>query len=158
MSREKLRRAALPPVQENSSFLELLPIVRQHIIDGFTPKALDVFRREFDFFDKVTSISGVLFPLPKEERRAGIRRELEKIQVQGDDLYLPTAPNKLVCELDRTHYGLNCLHISTKFYLVPIILGKFKTPFMCLAAHVGTFMHQLWGYLPFFSYKRQGIL
>ncbi|KAK8278387.1 hypothetical protein V6Z12_D09G040200 [Gossypium hirsutum] len=74
MSREKLRRAALPPVQENSSFLELLPIVRQHIIDGFTPKALDVFRREFDFFDKVTSISGVLFPLPKEERRAGIRR------------------------------------------------------------------------------------
>ncbi|PPS12529.1 hypothetical protein GOBAR_AA08088 [Gossypium barbadense] len=81
---------------KNSAFLELLPIVRQHIIDGFTPKALDAFRREFEFFDKVTSICGVLFPLPKEERRAGIRRELEKIQVQGDDLYLPTAPNKLV--------------------------------------------------------------
>nr|CAD1832620.1 unnamed protein product [Ananas comosus var. bracteatus] len=48
-----------------------------------------------DFFDKVTSISGVLFPLPKEERRAGIRRELEKISVEGDDLYLPTAPNKI---------------------------------------------------------------
>ncbi|GMQ07016.1 hypothetical protein CsSME_00051391 [Camellia sinensis var. sinensis] len=29
----------------------------QQIIDGFTPKAIDVFRREFDFFDKVTSIS-----------------------------------------------------------------------------------------------------
>ncbi|XP_039047721.1 phosphatidylinositol 4-kinase alpha 1-like isoform X2 [Hibiscus syriacus] len=81
---------------KNSSFQELLPIVRQHIIDSFTPKALDVFQREFDFFDKVTSISGVLFPLPKEERRAGIRRELEKIQLEGDDLYLPTAPNKLV--------------------------------------------------------------
>ncbi|KAK8617600.1 hypothetical protein V6N13_080510 [Hibiscus sabdariffa] len=81
---------------KNSSFYELLPIVRQHIIDSFTPKALDVFQREFDFFDKVTSISGVLFPLPKEERRAGIRRELEKIQLEGDDLYLPTAPNKLV--------------------------------------------------------------
>ncbi|GMJ06801.1 hypothetical protein like AT1G49340 [Hibiscus trionum] len=81
---------------KNSSFQELLPIVRQHIIDSFTPKALDVFKREFDFFDKVTSISGVLFPLPKEERRAGIRRELEKIQLEGDDLYLPTAPNKLV--------------------------------------------------------------
>lgn len=59
---------------QNSSFQELLPLVRQHIIDGFTPKALDMFQREFDFFDKVTSISGVLFPLPKEERRAGIRR------------------------------------------------------------------------------------
>jgi len=51
-----------------------LPQVRQHIIDGFSPNALDMFTREFDFFDKVTSISGVLFPLPKEERRAGIRR------------------------------------------------------------------------------------
>ncbi|GAB2267297.1 Phosphatidylinositol 4-kinase alpha 1 [Dionaea muscipula] len=81
---------------KNSSFLALLPAVRQKIIDSFTPKALDIFQREFDFFDKVTSISGVLFPLPKEERRAGIRRELEKIQVEGDDLYLPTAPNKLV--------------------------------------------------------------
>lgn len=81
---------------KNSSFQALLPVVREHIIDGFTPKALDVFKREFDFFDKVTSISGVLFPLPKEERRAGIRRELEKIEVEGEDLYLPTAHNKLV--------------------------------------------------------------
>ncbi|CAK7329726.1 unnamed protein product [Dovyalis caffra] len=81
---------------KNGSFQELLPVVRQHIIDGFTPKALDLFQREFDFFDKVTSISGVLYPLPKEERRAGIRRELEKIELVGEDLYLPTAPNKLV--------------------------------------------------------------
>lgn len=81
---------------KNSSFLALLPIVRQRIIDSFTPEARDMFLREFDFFDKVTSISGVLFPLRKEERRAGIRSELEKIRVEGDDLYLPTAPNKLV--------------------------------------------------------------
>jgi hypothetical protein len=38
-------------------------MVKERIIDGFTPKALDLFQREFDFFDKVTSISGVLFPL-----------------------------------------------------------------------------------------------
>ncbi|KAM7479286.1 hypothetical protein LguiA_027499 [Lonicera macranthoides] len=81
---------------KNSSFQALLPVVRQRIIDGFSPKALDLFNREFDFFDKVTSISGVLFSLPKEERRAGIRRELVKIEVKGEDLYLPTAPNKLV--------------------------------------------------------------
>lgn len=59
---------------QNSSFQALLPFVRQLIIDGFTPKARDLFQREFDFFDKVTSISGVLYPVPKEERRAGIRR------------------------------------------------------------------------------------
>ncbi|GAB4837929.1 Phosphatidylinositol 4-kinase alpha 1 [Ancistrocladus abbreviatus] len=82
--------------QKSSSFQALLPVVRQKIIDSFSLKAFEVFQREFDFFDKVTSISGVLFPLPKEERRAGIRRELEKIQVEGDDLYLPTAPSKLV--------------------------------------------------------------
>ncbi|XP_030524992.1 phosphatidylinositol 4-kinase alpha 1 isoform X4 [Rhodamnia argentea] len=81
---------------KNNNFQAMLPVVREHIIDGFTPKALDLFKREFDFFDKVTSISGVLFPLPKEERRAGIRRELEKIEMEGVDLYLPTAPNKLV--------------------------------------------------------------
>ncbi|CAI8594655.1 unnamed protein product [Vicia faba] len=85
-----------PNSVKNGSFLELLPAVRQHIIDGFNPKALDIFKREFDFFDKVTSISGVLYPLPKEERRAGIKRELEKIELDGEDLYLPTATTKLV--------------------------------------------------------------
>ncbi|CAA7048445.1 unnamed protein product [Microthlaspi erraticum] len=83
-------------LDKNARFRGILPEVRQHIVDGFTPKAFDLFSREFDFFDKVTSISGVLFPLPKEERRAGIRRELEKIKMQGEELYLPTAPNKLV--------------------------------------------------------------
>ncbi|KAI4295546.1 hypothetical protein L6164_035584 [Bauhinia variegata] len=84
------------PNPKNNSFQELLPVVRQRIIDGFSPKALDLFKREFDFFDKVTSISGVLYPVPKDERRAGIRRELEKIEMQGDDLYVPTDPNLLV--------------------------------------------------------------
>nr|XP_009769807.1 PREDICTED: phosphatidylinositol 4-kinase alpha 1-like isoform X2 [Nicotiana sylvestris] len=58
----------------HAAFLALLPLVRQRIIDGFSEKARDVFQREFDFFNKVTSISGALYPLPKEERRAGIRR------------------------------------------------------------------------------------
>ncbi|CAI0377232.1 unnamed protein product [Linum tenue] len=83
-------------VIKNNSFQEILPVVREHIIDGFNDKARDIFQREFDFFDEVTSISGVLLPLPKDERRAGIRTELEKIQMRGDDLYLPTAPSKFV--------------------------------------------------------------
>lgn len=81
---------------KDNSFNELLPIIKQRIIDGFTPEAYDVFVREFRFFDKVTSISGTLYDLPKEERRAGIRRELEKITLEGDDIYLPTDPHKLV--------------------------------------------------------------
>ncbi|KAI3838903.1 hypothetical protein MKX03_002679, partial [Papaver bracteatum] len=54
-----------------------------HIVECFNLKARDIFESEFDLFDKVTSISGALYPLPKEHRRA-------------DDLYLPTAPSKLV--------------------------------------------------------------
>ncbi|KAM3393858.1 hypothetical protein P3S68_002859 [Capsicum galapagoense] len=81
---------------KNIAFLAQLPLVRQRIIDSFNAKARDLFQREFDFFDKVTSISGALYPLTKEERRAGIRRELEKIEMQGDDLYLPTASNKIL--------------------------------------------------------------
>lgn len=59
---------------QNSNFLTLLPIMRQRIIEGFNPTARDLFQREFNFFEKVTAISGILFSLPKEERRAGIRR------------------------------------------------------------------------------------
>ncbi|WOK93151.1 phosphatidylinositol 4-kinase alpha 1 [Canna indica] len=83
-------------VVKGNSFQAMLPLIRQKIIDSFTPDALDLFEREFNFFDKVTSISGVLYPLPKEERRAGIKRELEKISIEGDDLYIPTATNRIV--------------------------------------------------------------
>ncbi|MCO5577947.1 hypothetical protein L7F22_031784 [Adiantum nelumboides] len=83
-------------LQERNPFHDLVLRVRERIIESFNPPALDMFEREFRFFDKVTNISGILYPLPKEQRRAGIKRELEKIEVEGEDLYLPTAPNKLV--------------------------------------------------------------
>lgn len=83
-------------LQERNLFHDVVLKVRRRIIESFNPEALDMFEREFRFFDKVTNISGALYPLRKEERRAGIKRELEKIKVEGDDLYLPTAPNKLV--------------------------------------------------------------
>ncbi|GBG80565.1 hypothetical protein CBR_g31025 [Chara braunii] len=82
--------------EESNVLWTIVPRVRQRIIDGFTAEAKDVYEREFQFFDAVTSISGTLKPLPKDERRAGIRRELEKIKIPGDDLYLPTAPDKIV--------------------------------------------------------------
>lgn len=72
------KEAAAPKA---TAFHSLLPAVREKIVDGFTPEARDMFEREFEFFDKVTSISGVLFPLPKEERRAGIKRYKVKTTV-----------------------------------------------------------------------------
>lgn len=100
----QLQGEEAPPAEEvgkegvnvKSPLYEIAPRVIQRIIDSFTHEAFTVYDEEFQFFDKVTSISGVLFPLPKESRRAAIRRELEKIQVDSDALYLPTDPNKLV--------------------------------------------------------------
>ncbi|KAL2653163.1 hypothetical protein R1flu_021291 [Riccia fluitans] len=88
--------ASKEPTVAKGNLYEIAPQVKQRIINGFSQEAYDVFLREFRFFDKVTSISGALYSLPKDQRRAGIRRELEKIEVEGDDLYLPTAPHMLV--------------------------------------------------------------
>ena len=48
--------------------------VKDRIIKTFSNEALDLFKREFQFFDKVTNICASLYPLPKEKRRAGIRK------------------------------------------------------------------------------------
>lgn len=94
--------AAKEGVDMKNPLYEIVPKVKKRIIDSFTAESFTIYDQEFQFFDKVTSISGVLFPLPKESRRQAIRRELEKIQVEGDALYLPTDPTKLVkgIELD----------------------------------------------------------
>jgi len=57
-----------------NALYEIVPRVKNRIIDSFTPEALTIYEEEFRFFDKVTSISGALFPLPKESRRSAIRR------------------------------------------------------------------------------------
>lgn len=77
-------------------FHDLVRKVKERIIESFNDQAHDMYIREFRFFENVTNISGKLYPLSKDERRAAIRSELEKIEIEGDDLYLPTAPNKLV--------------------------------------------------------------
>ncbi|KAG0561044.1 hypothetical protein KC19_9G032800 [Ceratodon purpureus] len=97
-----LDEAGKEGVNMKNPLYEIVPKVKKRIIDSFTAEAFTIYDQEFQFFDKVTSISGVLFPLPKESRRQAIRRELEKIEVEGDALYLPTDPTKLVkgIELD----------------------------------------------------------
>lgn len=45
---------------------------------------------------QVTSISGILKPVPKDERRTRIAEELRKIKLDRSDLYLPTNPDARV--------------------------------------------------------------
>lgn len=57
---------------ENVLF-QIVPRVRQRVIDSFSAEARGAFEREFKFFDSVTSISATLKPIPKSDRKAAIR-------------------------------------------------------------------------------------
>ncbi|TYH52341.1 hypothetical protein ES332_D09G020200v1 [Gossypium tomentosum] len=81
---EKIAKRDCAFVPAASNVLQFKCMACAAKITTYSLEDLDVFRREFDFFDKVTSISGVLFPLPKEERRAGIRR----LEMIGDKMFL----------------------------------------------------------------------
>eukprot|EP00884_Botryococcus_braunii_P016006 jgi/Botrbrau1/3089/Bobra.0070s0075.1 len=49
-------------------------------------------KAELDFFDSVTSISGKLYPVPRDERKAAAVRLASQLEVEREDLYLPTNP------------------------------------------------------------------
>lgn len=61
------------PAAEPNALWAIVPRVRQRIIDSFSARQRVAFDHEFSFFDAVTSISGTLRPVPKEERRAAIQ-------------------------------------------------------------------------------------
>ena len=70
--------------------------LRQQIIDLFS----DVFRanyeNEFQFFERVTNISGILKPRePKNEQRQILKAKLKEIEITPK-LYLPTSPDTTV--------------------------------------------------------------
>lgn len=70
----------------------LMKSIIDKIIQSFTPLEQLLYRIEFDFFEQVTSISGVLKPLPsKEQRKQRIRELLSKIHIQPG-IYLPINP------------------------------------------------------------------
>ena len=100
-----LCQAELGEVKPTDKPIEMTPFRRlcqsllDTIIANFTPAERSYFRDEFAFFEQVTAISGILKPLPtKQERKAKIKTELEKIEVKKG-LYLPTNPHLQVREI-----------------------------------------------------------
>ncbi|XP_021377626.1 phosphatidylinositol 4-kinase alpha-like isoform X3 [Mizuhopecten yessoensis] len=62
--------------------------------------ALMFYEREFDFFGKITSISGTIKPFPKgPERKKACLEELSKIKLQPG-CYLPSNPEAIVAKID----------------------------------------------------------
>lgn len=77
--------------------------VMESLIGSFTQEDKGFYEREFDFFGKVTGISGTLKPLikrPKPEKKQKIEEELRKIQVDVG-VYLPSNPDGVVIGIDR---------------------------------------------------------
>ncbi|SMY25819.1 unnamed protein product [Zymoseptoria tritici ST99CH_1A5] len=81
----------------------VLDRVMNSLIDSFSSEDKDFYEREFDFFGKVTGISGTLKPFikrPKPEKKQKIEEELRKIQVDVG-VYLPSNPDGVVIGIDR---------------------------------------------------------
>lgn len=81
----------------------VLDRVMERMIDTFLPEDKEFYEREFDFFGKVTGISGTLKPFikrPKPEKKQKIEEELRKISVDSG-VYLPSNPDGVVIGIDR---------------------------------------------------------
>jgi phosphatidylinositol 4-kinase A len=89
--------------QEPDPVKPVLDKVMSSLISSFSAEDKDFYEREFEFFGKVTGISGTLKPFikrPKPEKKQKIEEELRKIQVDVG-VYLPSNPDGVVIGIDR---------------------------------------------------------
>lgn len=70
------------------------------IKDKLSGPAKEFFDREFEFFGKITAVSGDIRPYPKGvERKNACLAALQKIAVQPG-CYLPSNPEAIVTDID----------------------------------------------------------
>lgn len=80
----------------------LLDAITKKIEEQFSPNGFAFYQREFNFFERVTGISGALKPLAKKERwekKIKIDEELLKIKVDPG-VYLPSSPESIIIDID----------------------------------------------------------
>ncbi|XP_042899450.1 phosphatidylinositol 4-kinase alpha isoform X2 [Parasteatoda tepidariorum] len=87
-------------VQQDPVMFEPLENIMNHIIGSLSGPAKLFYEREFDFFGKVTAISGEIRPYPKgPQRKQACLDALAKIKVQPG-CYLPSNPEAVVLDID----------------------------------------------------------
>lgn len=87
-------------LQQDPDLYEHFHHIMHHIIDFLSGPAKQFYEREFDFFQKITAISGVIRVFPKGvERKNACLNELSKIVVQPG-CYLPSNPEAVVLDID----------------------------------------------------------
>ncbi|CAB3991377.1 Phosphatidylinositol 4-kinase alpha [Paramuricea clavata] len=85
----------------DSGIADRLEYIMQKITESLSGSALDFYKREFDFFEKVTGISGEIKPLPKPQRKQACLDALRKIKVESG-VYLPSNPECMILDIDYT--------------------------------------------------------
>ncbi|EDW82565.1 uncharacterized protein Dwil_GK25066 [Drosophila willistoni] len=79
---------------------EALDLLTQNIIASFSGAAKRFYEREFDFFGKITAVSGEIRSFPKGiERKNACLAALSRIKVQSG-CYLPSNPEAMVLDID----------------------------------------------------------
>ena len=72
----------------------------QNIISSFSGAAKRFYEREFDFFGKITAVSGDIRSFPKgQPRKKACLEALSRIKVQSG-CYLPSNPEAMVVDID----------------------------------------------------------
>lgn len=80
---------------------DTLDALVKNILGALSGPAKQFYEREFDFFEKITNISGEIRPYPKgPERKQACLTALRKIQVQPG-CYLPSNPEAMVIDIDK---------------------------------------------------------
>nr|XP_023019758.1 phosphatidylinositol 4-kinase alpha [Leptinotarsa decemlineata] len=87
-------------MQKDHVLFETLESITNSIVGDLSGPAKLFYEREFDFFDKITNISGEIRPIPKgAERKKACLEALSKIKVQPG-CYLPSNPEAMVLDID----------------------------------------------------------
>lgn len=86
--------------QKDVVLYDVLDSLSNKILSSISGPAKQFYEREFDFFDKITNISGEIRPYPKgPERKQACLAALAKIKVQAG-CYLPSNPEAMVLDID----------------------------------------------------------
>ncbi|KAH8025413.1 hypothetical protein HPB51_007725 [Rhipicephalus microplus] len=86
--------------QQDPDLYEHFDHIMRHIVSCLSGSAKQFYEREFDFFQKITAISGEIRVFPKgAERKKACLNELSKIVVQPG-CYLPSNPEAVVIDID----------------------------------------------------------
>lgn len=79
---------------------DILDSLTKNILNALSGPAKQFYEREFDFFEKITNISGEIRPYPKgPERKTACLDALAKVKVQPG-CYLPSNPEAMVIDID----------------------------------------------------------